>query len=462
MPQGEGRLFHNRREYEKEGKTIPENINTSKSHENITLIDRDIKQAYNEIFGDALKKYNAKQKRSDRKIASYYEHIQNSKNGEKLFYEDVVQWGSKEDFQSPQTRERAKEALIKYVEGFEDRNPNLKLIGAYIHMDEASPHLHLDYIPIATGYTRGLEVRNSLDKAMKQMGFVPENESRKDNATKMWQINERAVFADICRGFGLEVEAEQKARGSLSVAEYKKVKDEMIGEIEHERDALVAQIKPLRELKTGIDEIADVGTTVLPGVVALKKKDFELLSEQAKAYTVNRNDIATLRNRSVAVKQRERAVEQREQQLIKREEEIREKYNRQLNLNQLLEQSEKSNQTKDEQIAELQAENSNLRGQIAKLWERIKTAYRRLTDIVKAVGMLKYGKDNGYKVLSLTEKQERLIDGISEYGVKCTKDADFPEMAKDMEQYVGISEDIRSIVEPVPKHSYEHNKGRSL
>ena len=185
MPQGKGSQLHNRREYEKIGRPIPDNIDVSKSSENITLVDKDIRQAYGEIFGEALEKYNSKQKRADRKIESYYDHIHKSKNGEKLFYEDVVQWGKKEDFQNPQTRERAKEALVKYVEGFEERNPNLKLIGAYIHMDEASPHLHLDYVPVAHGYSRGLETRNSLDKAMKQMGFQPENESRKNNATKL-------------------------------------------------------------------------------------------------------------------------------------------------------------------------------------------------------------------------------------------------------------------------------------
>ena len=167
MPQGKGSQLHNRREYEKIGKPIPDNIDVSKSSENIILVDKDIKQAYREIFGEALEQYNAKQKRADRKIEDYCDHIKKSKNGEKLFYEDVVQWGSKEDFQKPETRERAKEALVKYVEGFEERNPNLKLIGAYIHMDEASPHLHLDYVPVATGYSRGLETRNSLDKAMR-------------------------------------------------------------------------------------------------------------------------------------------------------------------------------------------------------------------------------------------------------------------------------------------------------
>lgn len=248
MPQGKGSQMHNRREYEKYGKPVPDNIDVSKSSENITLVDKDIREAYREIFGEALEKYNGKQKRADRRIEDYCDHIKKSKNGEKLFYEDVVQWGKKEDFQKPETRERAKEALVKYVEGFEERNPNLKLIGAYIHMDEASPHLHLDYVPVATGYSRGLETRNSLDKAMKQMGFQPESESRKNNATKLWKENERAVFGQICRGLGLEVEPERKARGSLSVEEYKEARDEMLGEIEQEYAELKAQVESLDEI----------------------------------------------------------------------------------------------------------------------------------------------------------------------------------------------------------------------
>lgn len=248
MPQGKGSQMHNRREYEKYGKPTPDNIDVSKSHENITLVDKDIREAYREIFGEALEKYNAKQKRADRKIEDYCDHIKKSKNGEKLFYEDVVQWGKKEDFQNPETRERAKEALVQYVKGFEERNPNLKLIGAYIHMDEASPHLHLNYVPVAHGYSRGLGTRNSLDKAMKEMGFQPEQESRKNNATKLWKENERAVFGQICRGLGLEVEAERKARGSLSVEEYKEARDEMLGEIEQEYAELKAQVESLDEI----------------------------------------------------------------------------------------------------------------------------------------------------------------------------------------------------------------------
>ena len=488
MPQGKGSQLHNRREYEKIGRPIPDNIDVSKSSENITLVDKDIRQAYGEIFGEALEKYNSKQKRADRKIESYYDHIHKSKNGEKLFYEDVVQWGKKEDFQNPQTRERAKEALVKYVEGFEERNPNLKLIGAYIHMDEASPHLHLDYVPVAHGYSRGLETRNSLDKAMKQMGFQPENESRKNNATKLWKESERAVFGEICRGLGLEVEPERKSdRKSLTVEEYKDARDEMLGDIEQEKEAIVAEVEPLRELKTGIDEIAGTGKTVLPGVVAIKKKDLEAVKEQAKAYTANRDEIETLRERSAAVSQREQRADQREQQLNKREagledmqNQIIERYNRQLRLNQLLEKAERDGKAKDKQIADLQAENTSLRGQIrsltaqidqikGELWSRIndltdklKGAYTSLTNIVKAVGMLKYDKEDGYKVDGLTKKQERLIDGVAEYGAKWAKEDGFPEMAEDMEKHIGISKGISNIIEPqAPKRSRGHD-GPSL
>lgn len=489
MPQGKGSQLHNRREYEKIGKPIPDNIDVSKSSENITLVDKDVKQAYQEIFGEALEKYNAKQKRADRKIEDYCDHIKKSKNGEKLFYEDVVQWGSKEDFQKPETRERAKEALVQYVKGFEERNPNLKLIGAYIHMDEASPHLHLDYIPVAQGYTRGLETRNSLDKAMKQMGYQPEKESRKNNATKLWKENERAVFGQICRGLGLEVEQERKSeRKSLTVDEYKEARDEMIDEIEQEKNAIVAEVEPLRELKTGIDEIENTGKTILPGVVAVKKKDLEAVKEQAKAYTANRDEIGELRQRSAAVSQREQRADQREQQLdnkaqelARQQQQLQQMYQRQLNLNQLLEKSERDGSAKDKKIADLQTENTSLRGQIrsltaqldqvkGELWEKINNlteklrgAYLSLTNVVKAVGMLKYDREKDqdgnyiygkYGISNLSKAQEKLIDGLAEYGAKWAKEDGFPDMATEMEKNIGISKGIEKIIEPqVPKRS---------
>lgn len=233
MPQGKGSQLHNRRDYEKIGREIPDNINTLMTHENVTIVDKDIRTAYKEIFGEVLQEYNSRQKRSDRKIDDYYEHILKSKNGEKPFYEDVLQWGRMEDFKAePQLREKAKECLVEYARTFEARNPNLKLIGAYVHMDEASPHLHLDYIPVAKGYKTGLQARNSLDKAMKQMGYTPVKESRKNNATKLWKENEREYFGELCRSKGLKVEAERNlGRKQFTVSEFKEAQNEMLEEI---------------------------------------------------------------------------------------------------------------------------------------------------------------------------------------------------------------------------------------
>lgn len=233
MPQGRGSQLHNRRDYEKIGREIPDNINTLMTHENVIIVDKDIRVAYREIFGEYLQEYNSKQKRADRKIDDYYEHILKSKNGEKPFYEDVLQWGKMEDFKAePRLREKAKECLVEYARTFETRNPNLKLIGAYVHMDEASPHLHLDYIPVANGYKTGLQTRNSLDKAMKQMGYTPIKESRQNNATKLWKENEREYFGELCRSKGLKVEAERNlGRKQFTVSEYKDAQKEMLEEV---------------------------------------------------------------------------------------------------------------------------------------------------------------------------------------------------------------------------------------
>ena len=261
----------------------------------------------------------------------------------------------------------------------------------------------------------------------------------------------------------------------------------MIGEIEQEKEAIVAEVEPLRELKTGIDEIDTTGTKLPFGVIAIKKKDLEAVKEQAKAYTANRDEIGEMRERSAAVSRREQRVDQREQlldnkanELARQQQQLQQMYQRQLNLNQLLEKSEQDGRAKDKQIADLQTENASLRGQIrsltaqmdeikAELWDKINNlrdklrgAYESLTNVVKAVGMLKYDREkdqNGnytygkYGISNLSKAQEKLIDGLAEYGAKWKEDG-FPEMAEEMEKHVGISKGIEKIVEPpAPKRS---------
>ena len=252
----------------------------------------------------------------------------------------------------------------------------------------------------------------------------------------------------------------------------------MIGEIEQEKEAIVAEVEPLRELKTGIDEIAGTGTKLPFGIVAVKEKDLEAVKEQAKAYTANRDEIGEMRERSAAVSRREQRADQREQlldnkanELARQQQQLQQMYQRQLNLNQLLEKSEQDGRAKDKKIADLQTENTSLRGQIrsltaqmdqikAELWDKInnltdklKGAYESLMNVVKAVGMLKYDREkdqNGnytygkYGISNLSKAQDKLIDGLAEYGAKWAREDGFPEMAEEMEKRVGISKGIEN------------------
>lgn len=183
---GQGSINHNRRKFS------AENIDKNRTKNNVTLRDTDIKTAYHLLFDDSLFKYNAKQKRSDRKIKDYYEKICNSKQ-EKPFYEMIVQVGNIHDHP---TDEIATMIYRTYLTQFITKNPNMFVFGAYIHLDEATPHLHIDYIPYADNQKRGLETRVSLNKALEAQNMTWEQ--FKDNSIK--------ILENTCNFFEIEVE----------------------------------------------------------------------------------------------------------------------------------------------------------------------------------------------------------------------------------------------------------------
>jgi len=218
---GKGSINHNNRDF------IASNVDASRSSMNITYVKTPIDKAYDQIFGDALREYNAKQKRKDRKITDYLSHIKQSKNNEKVFYENVVQIGKRDDTgildaDGNITDEAllAREILDEYARTFQERNPNLILFNAVLHMDEATPHLHLDYIPVAHGYKTGLSTRNSLTKSLQEMGIEPAK-GRNDNETMHWQQREREFITGLCRERGLDIEVLGIKRDDYSLPEYK-------------------------------------------------------------------------------------------------------------------------------------------------------------------------------------------------------------------------------------------------
>lgn len=180
-----------------------EHINKSLSHQNVILYDENPRDAYRRIFGEALEKYNAKQKRKDRQIKDYYTHI--CKDAKKHpVYELIAQIGNRDDTGLDAPTEQ--ECLTQYFNEWDSRNPNLKIIGGYLHKDEdtGTLHMHIDYIPVATGYTRGLEIQSSLVKALEQQGFQKDKE-HPQNAQIQWEANENSALESICREHGIEV-----------------------------------------------------------------------------------------------------------------------------------------------------------------------------------------------------------------------------------------------------------------
>lgn len=211
---GKGVLDHNNRKF------IAENVDRERTKNNVEYKNIPLEDAYHFLFDEALERYNNKQKRADRKINNYLEHIQKSKQ-EKPFYEIIVQVGNREDMGIGSPNEAvAKRILEDYVRRFEERNPNLFVFNEVLHMDEATPHLHIDFIPYTTRSTRGLDTRVSMKKALEEQGFV--GSGRSDTETMAWLQSEKEALSYAMQWQGVEWENQGNDRQHLSVLEYKK------------------------------------------------------------------------------------------------------------------------------------------------------------------------------------------------------------------------------------------------
>ena len=209
----DGVLGHNNREF------IADNVDGERISDNITYVRRDIREVYDELFGKVLAEYNAKQRRNDRKIEDYYEHI---KNGDRVkpFYEVVVQFGDVQTCGLKSGKwEDAKILLHEFMHDFEERNPNLKVFNAVMHLDEATPHLHIDFIPIAHNAKKGLPIKVSMKGALREQGFTATN--RLQNEWAAWEESERKVMTEILRKHDLERDVKDIHREHYSVDEYK-------------------------------------------------------------------------------------------------------------------------------------------------------------------------------------------------------------------------------------------------
>lgn len=211
---GKGSLNHNSRKFH------AKNTDPNRTHWNVEYCNEDIKDVYHELFDEALKRYNDKQTRKDRKVDDYYEKIRSGKQ-EKLFHEVIIQIGDKDNMGSETMEgQLAAKILDEYMKGFQERNPALRVFAAHLHMDETTPHLHVDFVPYTTGSKRGLDTRVSLKQALSALGF--KGGTRIETELNQWVAAEKQQLASIMLDHGIEWEQKGTHEKHLSLLDFEK------------------------------------------------------------------------------------------------------------------------------------------------------------------------------------------------------------------------------------------------
>ena len=252
---GKGSLSHNSRQF------IAENVDSSRTPLNVEYRNEDIRAVYHELFDDALARYNEKQTRRDCVIDDYYEKIRTGKQ-EKLFEELIIQIGNKDDMNATsENGQLARQILDEYMQSFQQRNPTLRVFSAHLHMDEATPHLHIDFIPFTTGSKRGLETRVSLKKALEALGFTGGTKSHTE--LNQWIESEKQALASIMARHDIEWEQKGTHEEHLSVLDYKKQeRSKEVAALENQIDTLQEQTAvaatTLSEKQEQLDDIAPI------------------------------------------------------------------------------------------------------------------------------------------------------------------------------------------------------------
>lgn len=256
---GKGSLTHNSRAFK------AKNVKEDYTQYNIEYCNENIKSVYHELFDKALERYNEKQTRNDRKINDYYEKIRTSKQ-EKLFHEVIFQIGNKDDMNAQsENGELAKKILDEFIKNFQQRNPNLKVFSAHLHMDEETPHLHIDFVPFVSGSKRGLDTRVSMKQALASMGF--KGGTKQETEWSQWIASEKQELAKAMERHGVIWKQKGTHRKHLSVLDFEKQerekevqiltsqKEEISQNIQEIQKSVSSETKDLKRLQGKKQEI---------------------------------------------------------------------------------------------------------------------------------------------------------------------------------------------------------------
>ena len=477
IAKGRGYLNHNDRSI---NRVSEKSWDPELSRNNIICRNIPIQDAYEQLFGKALSEYNQRQidvNHPERQIKNYYEHISRSKQ-EKPFYEFVVAFGSMED-KDTDIYPALQRCLSTYVVDFEERNPNFKVFQKIVHLDEKGiDHAHIDFIPVSTHNKRGLSVKNSFRGALKEMGYTGKT------AFLDWRQSEEKYMAEIMERYGLKFERGSGRDEHLNVRQYQAEAREINRLAQQKLKNMELPSIPEPEIKTNPITKSES--------VKLSKAEFDNIKQvieyqqtQITSLEAQKSDLsAKLKNVELKLDTARKKPYMRENETLTQNlekendfsEKLTKKYenlnNQYIDLFKGYKKLEKENNSLHKENNDLKKENSSLFKKIRELEMKISTItqdfYYKLTDayvsiknIVQAVGMLKYDKGNGYRIENLTDKQERLIDGVAEYGSALAKDNKYTELAKQMDNKVGIDESIESFVKlPEPERTRESRSSR--
>lgn len=477
IAKGRGYLNHNDRSI---NRVSEKSWDPELSRNNIICRNIPIQDAYEQLFGKALSEYNQRQidvNHPERQIKNYYEHISRSKQ-EKPFYEFVVAFGSMDD-KDTDIYPALQRCLSTYVVDFEERNPNFKVFQKIVHLDEKGiDHAHIDFIPVSTHNKRGLSVKNSFRGALKEMGYTGKT------AFLDWRQSEEKYMAEIMERHGLKFERGSGRDEHLNVRQYQAEAREINRLAQQKLKNMELPSIPEPEIKTNPITKSES--------VKLSKAEFDKIKQvidyqqtQITSLEAQKSDLsAKLKNVELKLDTARKKPYMRENetltQELKKESDFSEKLTKKYEKlgNECVELRKSCNKLKKE-VSNLHQENNDLKKENSSQFRKIKELERKISDIsldfhykltrayvsiktiVQAVGMLKYDKDEGYGIENITDKQERLIDGVSEYGSALAKENEYPELAKQMDKKVGIDESIESFVKlPEPERTRESRSSR--
>lgn len=477
IAKGRGYLNHNDRSIDR---VSEKSWDPELNRKNVICRNIPIQDAYNQIFGKALSEYNQRQidvNHPERQIKNYYDHISRSKQ-EKPFYEFVVAFGNMND-KNTDIYPVLQRCLDEYITNFDERNPNFKVFQKIVHLDEKGiDHAHLDFIPVSTHNKRGLSVKNSFRGALKEMGYTGKT------AFLDWRQSEEKYMADILERHGLEFERGSGRDEHLNVRQYQAEAREINRLAQQKLKNMELPSIPEPEIKTNPITKSES--------VKLSKAEFDKIKQvidyqqtQITSLEAQKSDLsAKLKNAELKLDTARKKPYMRENetltQELKKESDFSEKLTKKYEKlgNECVELRKSCNKLKKE-VSNLHQENNDLKKENSSQFRKIKELERKISDIsldfhykltrayvsiktiVQAVGMLKYDKDEGYGIENITDKQERLIDGVSEYGSALAKENEYPELAKQMDNKVGIDESIESFVRlPEPERTRESRSSR--